>query len=257
MSFEQIRTFTEGAVGRIQLYRPQALNALNSVLMTEVVEALKGFQADPAIRAILIHGDDRAFAAGADIKEMVDQGAIEMFQKDFIALWDAVYACRKPLIGAVSGFCLGGGAELAMICDILVCSETAKFGQPEINIGVLPGAGGTQRLTRAVGKAMAMDMVLTGRMLSAQEAQAYGLVSRIFPPEAWLAEAQKLAEDVASKSPVALMLAKEAILQSFEQSLSGGLAAERRLFYMAFASQDQKEGMRAFAEKRKPTWEGK
>jgi enoyl-CoA hydratase len=257
VNYEQIRVYVEGAVGRIQLYRPQALNALNSGLMTELVHALKGFEADPAIRVALLHGDDRAFAAGADIKEMADQGAIDMYQKDFIALWDAVYTFKKPLIGAVSGFCLGGGCELAMICDMLVASETAKFGQPEINIGVLPGAGGTQRLTRAVGKALAMDMVLTGRMLSAQEAFAAGLISRVYPPEAWLTEAQKLAQEVATKSPVALQFAKEAVLQSFEHSLAGGLQAERRLFYMAFASQDQKEGMQAFAAKRKPVWQGK
>ncbi len=257
MSYEQILVFTEGAVGRIQLNRPQALNALNSKLMAEVVDALAGFEADPAVRCILLHGDEKAFAAGADIKEMVDQGAIDMYARDFISLWDAVYRTKKPLVAAVSGYALGGGCELAMICDTIVASETARFGQPEINIGVLPGAGGTQRLTRAVGKAVAMDMVLSGRMLSAQEAKAAGLVSRVVPPEAYLTEAQKLAAEIATKSPVALQLAKEAVLQAFETTLAGGVHLERRLFYMAFASEDQKEGMKAFSEKRKPDFKGR
>ncbi|HLN62665.1 MAG TPA: enoyl-CoA hydratase-related protein [Symbiobacteriaceae bacterium] len=257
MSYEQILVFTEGAVGRVQINRPQALNALNSKLMTELVDALETFQADPAIRCILLHGDERAFAAGADIKEMQDQGAIDMYQKDFISLWDAVYRIKKPIVAAVSGYCLGGGAELAMICDMIIASETARFGQPEINIGVIPGAGGTQRLTRAVGKATAMDMVLTGRMLSAQEAKTAGLVARVVPPEAYLTEAQKVAAEIAAKSPVALQFAKEAILHSFESSLAEGIHLERRLFYMAFASQDQKEGMKAFAEKRKPDFTGR
>jgi enoyl-CoA hydratase len=257
MSYEQILVFTEGAVGRIQINRPQALNALNSKLMTEMVDALRKFEADPAIRCILIHGDERAFAAGADIKEMADQGAIDMYQRDFIALWDEVYRIKKPIVAAVSGFCLGGGCELAMICDIIVASETARFGQPEINIGVMPGAGGTQRLTRAVGKAVAMDMVLTGRMLTAQEAKQFGLVSRVVPPEAWLTEALKVAREIASKSPVALQMAKEAVLSTFELPLSGGLQLERRLFYMLFASEDQKEGMTAFVEKRKPEFKGR
>lgn len=257
MSYEQILVYTEGAVGRVQINRPQALNALNSKLMTELVDALETFQADPAIRCILLHGDERAFAAGADIKEMQEQGAIDMYQKDFISLWDGVYRIKKPIVAAVSGYCLGGGAELAMICDMIIASETARFGQPEINIGVMPGAGGTQRLTRAVGKATAMDMVLTGRMLSAQEAKAAGLVARVVPPEAYLTEAQKVAADIATKSPVALQLAKESILHSFESSLAEGIHLERRLFYMAFASQDQKEGMKAFADKRKPDFTGR
>jgi enoyl-CoA hydratase len=257
MSYEQILVFTEGAVGRIQLNRPQALNALNSKLMSELVEAVRAFDADPAIRCMLLHGDEKAFAAGADIKEMADQGAIDMYQKDFISLWDAVYQTQKPIVAAVSGYALGGGCELAMICDMIICSETAKFGQPEINIGVLPGAGGTQRLTRAVGKATAMDMVLTGRMITAAEAKTAGLVSRVVPPEAYLTEAQKVAADIAAKSPVALQLAKEAVLQAFETTLAGGIHMERRLFYMAFASADQKEGMKAFTEKRKPDFQGR
>lgn len=257
MPYEQILVFTEGAVGRVQLNRPQALNALNSKLMTELVDALEGFQADPAIRCILIHGDERAFAAGADIKEMADQGAIDMYSRDFISLWDAVYRIRKPIVAAVSGFALGGGCELAMICDIIVASETARFGQPEVNIGVIPGAGGTQRLTRAVGKSLAMEMVLAGRMLTAQEAKAAGLVSRVVPPEAYLDEAKKLAQEIGSKSPVALQFAKEAVLQAYETNLAGGVHLERRLFYMLFASEDQKEGMQAFAAKRKPEWRGR
>lgn len=257
MSYEQILVFTEGAVGRVQLNRPQALNALNSKLMTELVDVLQTFDANPEIRCILLHGDERAFAAGADIKEMADQGTIDWYARDFISLWDAVYRIKKPIVAAVSGFALGGGCELAMICDVLIASETAKFGQPELGIGVLPGAGGTQRLTRAVGKATAMDMVLTGRMLSAQEAKAAGLVSRVVPPEAYLRDAQKIAADIATKSPVALQLAKEAVLQAFETTLAGGIHLERRLFFMSFASEDQKEGMKAFMEKRRPDFKGR
>lgn len=257
MSYEQILVVAEGSVGRIQLNRPKALNALNSQLMAELVDALQQFERDPAIRCLLLHGDERAFAAGADIKEMADQGAIDMYQRDFISLWDAVYRIRKPIIAAVSGFALGGGCELAMACDIIIASETARFGQPEINLGVLPGAGGTQRLTRAVGKSLAMEMVLTGRMLSAEEARAAGLVSRVVPPEFYLEEARKVAQEIAAKSPVAAQLAKEAVLGAFETSLAGGIQLERRLFYMAFASQDQKEGMQAFVEKRQPQFQGK
>ncbi|HYF93818.1 MAG TPA: enoyl-CoA hydratase-related protein [Symbiobacteriaceae bacterium] len=257
MSYEQILAFTEGAVGRVQLNRPQALNALNSKLMTELVDALHKFEADETIRCILLHGDDKAFAAGADIREMAGRGTIDMYAQDFISLWDAVYRIKKPLVAAVSGFALGGGCELAMICDIIIASETAKFGQPEIAIGTIPGAGGTQRLTRAVGKATAMDMLLTGRMLTAAEAKAAGLVSRVVPPEVYLTEAQKVAAEIATKSPVALQVLKEAVLQGFETTLAGGVHLERRLFYMTFASEDQKEGMTAFMEKRKPDFKGR
>ncbi|HYG60789.1 MAG TPA: enoyl-CoA hydratase-related protein [Symbiobacteriaceae bacterium] len=257
MNYEQILVFREGPVGRIQLNRPKALNALNSKLMSELVDALQVFEADPEIRCALLHGDERAFAAGADIREMAGQGAIDMYTRDFISLWDAVYRFKKPLVAAVSGFSLGGGCELAMICDLIIASETAKFGQPELSIGVIPGAGGTQRLTRAVGKATAMDMLLTGRMLTAQEAKAAGLVSRVVPPEAYLEEAKKVAEEIAAKSPVALQLAKEAVQQAFETTLAGGVVMERRLFQLSFASEDQKEGMKAFMEKRKPEWKGR
>lgn len=257
MAYEQILAFTEGAVGRVQINRPKALNALNSVLMTEMVDALTKFEADPAIRCLLIHGNEQAFAAGADIKEMSDQGAIDMYARDFISLWDAVYRIKKPIVAAVSGFALGGGCELAMCCDIIVASETARFGQPETNIGVMPGAGGTQRLTRAVGKSLAMEMVLAGRMITAQEAKTAGLVSRVVPPEAYLAEGMKVAQEIATRSPVALQFAKEAVLQTFENTLAGGVHLERRLFYMLFASEDQKEGMAAFVEKRRPEWKGR
>lgn len=257
MNYEQILVFAEGPIGRIQLNRPKALNALNSQLMSELVDALQRFEKDPAIRCLLLHGDERAFAAGADIKEMVDQSAIDMYQRDFISLWDAVYRIKKPIVAAVSGFALGGGCELAMACDIIIASETARFGQPEINLGVLPGAGGTQRLTRAVGKSLAMEMVLTGRMLSAEEARAAGLVSRVVPPEFYLEEARKVALEIASKSPVAAQLAKEAVLGAYETTLAGGIQLERRLFYMAFASRDQKEGMQAFVEKRQPQFQGR
>lgn len=257
MSYEQILVFEEGAVGRVQLNRPQALNALNSKLMTELVDALEKFQANPAIHCMILHGDEKAFAAGADVKEMADQGAIDMYARDFISLWDAVYRVRKPIIAAVSGYALGGGCELAMICDIVVASETARFGQPEVNLGVMPGAGGTQRLVRAVGKSLAMEVLLAGRQLSAQEAKTAGLVSRVVPVEAYLQEAQKLAQEVASKSPLAVQVLKEAVLQGYENSLAGGVHLERRLFYMLFASEDQKEGMKAFVERRKPEWKGK
>jgi len=257
MAYENILVFREGAVGRVQLNRPQALNALNASLMTELVEAFREFERDPDIRCLLLHGSERAFGAGADIREMADMDAIDMYTRDHISLWDEVARIKKPIVAAVSGYCLGGALELAMICDIIIASETAKFGQPEINIGVLPGAGGTQRLTRAVGKSLAMEMVLTGRMLSADEARAAGLVSRVVPVESYLSEAQRLAAEIASKSPVALRLAKEAVLHSFESSLAGGLAYERRLFALAFASEDQKEGMQAFAAKRQPEWKGR
>lgn len=257
MSYESILVFKEAPIGRIQLNRPKALNALNIQLMTELVAAVQEFEADSEIRCILLHGNESAFAAGADIKEMSDQTAVDMYTGAYIGLWDEVYRCRKPLVAGVSGFALGGGCELAMLCDIIVASETARFGQPEINLGVLPGAGGTQRLTRAVGKSLAMEMVLTSRMITAAEARAAGLVSRVVPVEVYLTEAVKLCQEVAAKSPVAVMLAKEAILQAFEAPLATGVQFERRLFAMAFASEDQKEGMRAFVEKRRPEFKGR
>jgi enoyl-CoA hydratase len=241
----------------IQFNRPDAMNALNTTLMKELVDALEAADRDDAVRAVVITGDDRAFAAGADIKEMADASAIEMLIRDQFARWDRIRKIHKPLIAAVSGFALGGGCELSMMCDLIVASETARFGQPEINIGVMPGAGGTQRLTRAVGKARAMDMVLTGKMISAAEALDFGLVTRVAPVEAYLSEARALAREIASKPPVAVRLAKEAVLKSFDTTIEGGLEFERKNFYLLFASDDQAEGMKAFIAKRKPEWKGR
>ncbi|HEY3364806.1 MAG TPA: enoyl-CoA hydratase-related protein [Symbiobacteriaceae bacterium] len=257
MAYQHILVSQEGPVGRIQLNRPQVLNALNDRLLGEVLEASRAFDANPEVRCILLYGNEKAFAAGADIKEMADRNLAEQYSMDVISLFDEIYRTRKPMVAAVSGYALGGGCELAMICDIIVASETAKFGQPEINLGVIPGAGGTQRLPRAVGKSLAMEMVLTGRTLSAQEAKAAGLVSRVVPVEAYLDEAFKLAQEIASKAPVAAMAAKEAVKQGYENTLMGGQHVERRLFYMLFATEDQKEGMKAFIERRKPEWAGK
>jgi enoyl-CoA hydratase len=246
-----------GKVGLARLNRPKALNALNSELMAELMDALAAMDADPEIGALVVTGDERAFAAGADIKEMVDSTALQMIQKDSISNYDRLRRVRKPVIAAVSGWCLGGGCELAMACDMIVASESAKFGQPEINIGVMPGAGGTQRLTRAVGKAVAMEMVLNNRTLSAREAETFGLVNRVTPVERFLEEALDLAQQIADRAPVAVRMAKEAVNQAFEATLQEGIADERRLFYVLFSTDDQKEGMQAFIEKRKPQWKGK
>ncbi|MDZ4746309.1 MAG: enoyl-CoA hydratase-related protein [bacterium] len=244
-------------IGAIRLNRPKVLNALNLQTMIELVEAFTAFDADSEVRCIVLHGDEKAFAAGADITEMSDASAVTMLERDQFSRWERIRTVKKPVIGAVSGFALGGGCELAMLCDMLVVSETAQFGQPEINLGVMPGAGGTQRLTRAVGKALAMEMVLTGRMISAHQALQAGLVNRVVPVDVYLQEAFALAHDVASKAPVAARLAKESILKSFSSSLEVGLEFERKNFYMLFATADQKEGMSAFVEKRKPEWKGK
>jgi enoyl-CoA hydratase len=243
-------------VGLIRLNRPDALNALNGELMRALAEALLAFDADPAVGAIVITGSDRAFAAGADIKEMVEATSVQMLGSDMISRWDEIRKVRKPIIAAVSGWCLGGGCELAMACDMIIASETAKFGQPEINIGVIPGAGGTQRLTRAVGKAVAMEMVLNNRTLSAQEALALGLVNHVVPPEACLEEALRLAGEIAARAPLAVRFGKEAVNHAFEAFLAEGIADERRAFYFLFSTQDQKEGMQAFIAKRKPEWKG-
>jgi len=244
------------AVGLIRLNRPQALNALNNQLIKELMDALAVFDVDPAIGAIVIAGNERAFAAGADIKEMADASAVDMLRSNHIAQFDRILAIKKPVIAAVSGWCLGGGNELAMSCDMIVAAETARFGQPEINLGVIPGAGGTQRLTRAVGKAVAMEMVLNNRTLTADEALKFGLVNRVVPVERYLDEALALASEIAARAPLAIQLGKEAINHAFQSFLSDGLADERRSFYYLFASQDQKEGMAAFIEKRKPDWKG-
>ena len=247
----------QGPIGIVRLNRPDKLNALNSALMEQLVEALERFDADGEIRCMLITGNERAFAAGADISEMAEASMVEMLQRNNLARWERIRRIRKPIVAAVSGYVLGGGCELMMNCDIVIASETARFGQPEINIGVMPGAGGTQRLTRAVGKALAMDMILTGRFITAREALAAGLVSRVVPAEHYFSEALKVCRELAERAPIALQLAKEAVLKAFEMPLSEGLEHERKLFYMLFATEDQKEGMRAFLEKRKAVYVGR
>lgn len=244
-------------IALIRLNRPKELNALNLQLMQELRDALKALDADDSVRVIVLTGNDRAFAAGADIKEMAGRTAIDMLKIDQFSTWDQIKKTKKPLIAAVSGFALGGGCELAMTCDMIIASETAQFGQPEIKIGVMPGAGGTQRLTRAVGKALAMEMVLSGRFINAEEALRAGLVNRIVPVEVYLQEAIKFANGIAQMSPLAAQLAKEAVLRSYDGSLEEGLLYERKNFYMLFASEDQKEGMNAFVEKRAPDFKGK
>ena len=241
----------------VQLNRPKALNALNADVLSELTGALEAFDADADIGCIVITGSERAFAAGADIKAMADATPVSMLNSPFINYWDRVQAMATPEIAAVSGWCLGGGCEQAMACDMIVASESARFGHPEINIGVMPGAGGTQRLTRAVGKALAMEMVLNNRTLTAQEAERYGLVNRVVPVERYLSEAIRLAAEIAARAPVAVRLAKEAVNHAVELTLVEGLAFERRLFTMLFATQDQQEGMAAFIEKRPPHWKGK
>ena len=257
MIYQFILTEIHDNVGLVRLNRPKELNALNATLMEELMTALEDFDRDPAIGCMVVTGNERAFAAGADIKEMAGAGTVDMLLGDAISRWDRLKRIKKPVIAAVSGFCLGGGNELAMACDMIVASETARFGQPEINIGVMPGAGGTQRLTRAVGKALAMEVVLNGRMLTADEAARFGLVNRVVPVEVYLDEALKLAQEIAARAPLAIRLAKESVNNAFETSLADGLADERRTFYVLFSSEDQKEGMAAFVEKRKAEWRGK
>lgn len=244
-------------IGLVALNRPSALNALNNHLMQELVEAMQAFDKDDTVRAIVLSGSERAFAAGADIKEMADETTVSIMSKDNFATWDRVKAVKKPIVAAVSGFALGGGCELMMMCDMIVASETAQFGQPEVNIGVIPGAGGTQRLTHALGKYKAMEIILTGRPMTANEALQAGLVNKVVPVELYLEEAKNLAIQIASKSPVATQLAKEAILKAFDGSLDDGLRFERKNFYMLFSSEDQKEGMKAFMEKRKAKFVGR
>src|SRR5579859_869755 len=253
---EYIVTETRGRVGLMRFNRPKELNALNSGLMEEMVVALEAFDRDPAVGCLVLTGSERAFAAGADIKEMSDASAVDMLLRDNIARWDRLKRVKKPIIAAVSGFCLGGGCELAMACDMIVASESARFGQPEINLGVMPGAGGTQRLTRAVGKALAMEMVLNGRLLDAAEAARYGLVNRVVPVEVYLDQAVELAAAIAARAPLAVRLAKESVNNAFETYLADGLADERRSFYFLFSTDDQKEGMRAFIAKRAAEWKG-
>jgi enoyl-CoA hydratase len=256
MDYTTVLTSISNRVGVVQINRPQQMNALNATVMEELALALEEFDRNDEVGCLIVTGNQRAFAAGADIKEMADASAIDMLKRDNIARWDRIKKLKKPIVAAVSGFCLGGGCELAMGCDLILASESAQFGQPEINLGVMPGAGGTQRLTRAIGKSKAMDMVLTGRYMSAQEAEQCGLVARVVPVEVYLDEAIKLANEIAARPPIAVRFAKEAINKAFETSLNDGLEYERRLFYFLFATDDQKEGMQAFIEKRKAEWKG-
>ncbi|MBK9331287.1 MAG: enoyl-CoA hydratase/isomerase family protein [Ignavibacteria bacterium] len=244
-------------VGLIQLNRPDALNALNIDLMKEVVETLESFDKDTETGCMVLTGNAKAFAAGADIKEMAEATAIEMLLRDQFARWDRIRKIKKPVIAAVSGFALGGGCELAMTCDMIIAAKSAKFGQPEINLAVIPGAGGTQRLTKAVGKARAMEMILTGRMFSADEMFEAGLVTRVVENEIYLDEAVEIAKDISSKPTIAVQLAKECILKSFDSTIEAGLEFERKNFYLLFATEDKFEGMKAFVEKRKADWKGR
>jgi enoyl-CoA hydratase len=257
MTYENILVETHDGVGLIRLNRPQALNALNAALIAELGQALAQFDQDQKIGAIVITGSEKAFAAGADIKEMASNSFMEAYLGDFLASWDKVASQRKPVIAAVAGFALGGGCELALMCDFIIAAETAKFGQPEIQLGVMPGAGGTQRLTRAVGKSKAMDMVLTARMMDAAEAERSGLVSRVVPAGKLMDEALGAAKKIASFSQPIAMMAKESVNRAFETTLAEGIRFERRLFHAMFATDDQKEGMAAFIDKRKPSFKNR
>ncbi len=258
MAYDNIIVDTKGPVGIITLNRPKAMNALNSAIVSEIGQALDGFEADDAIGCIVVTGSDKAFAAGADIKEMQSKTYTDAYLQNFITNgWESISKCRKPVIAAVAGFALGGGCEVAMMCDFIIAGDTAKFGQPEITLGIIPGAGGTQRLPRAVGKAKAMEMVLTGRMMGAEEAERAGLVSRVVPAGDLLDEAVKAAKAIASLSRPAVMMAKESLNRAYESSLAEGILFERRTFHATFATNDQKEGMSAFVEKRQPKWKNK
>jgi enoyl-CoA hydratase len=250
MTYENVVVETHGPVGLIRLNRPQALNALSSRLIEDLNKALETFEADEAIGAIVLTGSEKAFAAGADIKEMQDKSFADVFLGDFISRWESVSRTRKPVVAAVAGFALGGGCELAMMCDFILAADTAKFGQPEIRLGVMPGAGGTQRLTRFVGKSKAMEMCLTGRMMDAADAERSGLVSRVVPAAQLIEEALRTAETIASMSRAAVYAAKESVNRAYETTLSEGIRFERRVFHALFATEDQKEGMKAFVEKR-------
>ena len=254
MAYETIIVETKGHVGLITLDRPKALNALSAALIAELNQALDRYEADDDIAAIVITGSDRAFAAGADVKEMQEKTFIDVVRDDFIAPWEQISRCRKPVIAAVAGYALGGGCELAMMCDIVIAADSAKFGQPEITLGTIPGSGGTQRLTRAVGKAKAMEMILTGRMMGAEEAERAGLVSRVVAAGDVVDEAIKTAERVADMSAPVVAMAKEAVNHAFETTLAEGVRIERRLFQSTFAIDDRKEGMDAFVEKRQPAF---
>ena len=257
MPYEFIRTETDGPIGIVTINRPQVLNALNHETISELVDALEGFDGDAAIRCMILTGSERAFAAGADIGQMAEAGAVEVLNDDNYGRWARIRALRKPLIAAVSGYALGGGCELALMCDLIVASETAQFGQPEVKIGIIPGAGGTQRWARSVGKVRAMEAVLIGEPVRAIEAERIGLVNRVVPPGAHLDEARRLARLIADRPPLAVRLGKEAVNQAAEVSLSAGLELERKLFYLLFASEDKREGMRAFLEKRPARFTGR
>jgi enoyl-CoA hydratase len=257
MSYQNIIVETKGRVGIIRLNRPQALNALNRALIEDLTSAIDAFEADDAIGCILMTGSDKAFAAGADIKEMADKTFIEAYLGNFAGDWHAPIRARKPIVAAVAGFALGGGCELAMQCDLIIAADNAKFGQPEIKLGVIPGIGGTQRLTRAVGKAKAMDLILTGRMMDAAEAERCSLVARVVPAASLMDEAMKVADTIANMSLPSVLAAKESVNAAFESSLAEGVRFERRIFHSLFATEDQKEGMKAFVEKRKPEWKNK
>ncbi len=257
MEFIKVTEQKEPFIALIELNRPKELNALNKQLMEEVRDALQALDKNDQVRVIIITGNEQAFAAGADIKQMADKTAIDMLLIDQFSTWDQIRKTKKPIIAAVSGFALGGGCEFAMTCDMIIASETARFGQPEIKLGTIPGAGGTQRMTRAIGKAKSMELILTGRFLSAEEAHFYGLVNKVVPKEMYMHETLQLAREIAQLSPVAVQLAKEAVNRSFETHLDEGLAFERKNFYLTFASEDQKEGMKAFVEKRKADFKGR
>lgn len=256
MAYENILVERDGAVGIITLNRPKVLNALSPQLLTELVDALEDFDRDPEVRCIALLGSDRAFAAGADIGTMAEASAIDMLRENTFARIERIRELTTPVVAGVSGFALGGGCELAMACDLIVASETAQFGQPEINLGIIPGAGGTQRLPRAVGKAVAMDMVLTGRSLSAEEARTAGLVARVTSPEGWRDETLAVCRTIATKSPITLQVARDAVNAAFETTLRTGIEYERRAFHVLFASNDQTEGMQAFLDKRTPAFSG-
>jgi enoyl-CoA hydratase len=255
VAYENILVETRGHVGLITLNRPKALNALSSPLIKDLGDALDAFENDASVRAIVLTGSDKAFAAGADIKEMASKTFVDAYVGEFITKgWERITTCRKPIIAAVAGYALGGGCEVAMMCDFIIAAETARFGQPEITLGIIPGAGGTQRLARAVGKAKAMDMVLTGRQMDAAEAERAGLVSRVVPADKLLDEALKAAERIASLSLPSVLMAKESVNRAFETTLAEGIRFERRMFHATFALEDQKEGMAAFVEKRQPSF---
>ena len=257
MTYENIVVETKGRVGIIRLNRPQALNALNKALIAELTQAIEAFDTDDKIGCMLITGSDKTFAAGADIKEMADKPFVEAYLGDFVSNWDAVAHARKPIVAAVAGFALGGGCELALQSDVVIAADNAKFRQPEIKLGVIPGIGGTQRLAHAVGKAKAMDLILTGRMMDAAEAEKSGLVARVVPAANLMDEAMKVADTIANMSLPSVLAAKEAVNRAFETGLSEGVVFERRIFHSLFATEDQKEGMKAFVEKRAPKWKNK